>query len=165
MENPSHVQKQTVRKISTQSGIRLIGLWRTRPSTVGPRRPSGRQVAQGVLPLQAILIKLLTYCQSYVAKQQSKLTNWHPIMGWFKQPSDKRCGQSSHCSASCRLVTFSVALKGTGCSAKYVSSPIHNYCLTCPKPESNETQIPSPFRLPFHFLTFSLHRPFNHSLT
>ena len=149
-----------------------------------------------MLPLQAILIKLLTYCQSYVAKQQSKLTNWHPIMGWFKQPSDKRCGQSSHCSASCRLVTFSVALKGTGCSAKYVSRPIHShcsascrlvtfsvalkgtgcsakyvsrpihsYCLTCPKPESNETQIPSPFRLPFHFLTFSLHRPFNHSLT
>ena len=36
------------------------------------------------------MTKLLNYCHSYVAKKQSNLTNWHPVLGWFKQPSDER---------------------------------------------------------------------------
>lgn len=39
---------------------------------------------------QEVVTKLLSYCQSYIAKKQSNLTNWHPILGWFKQPSDER---------------------------------------------------------------------------
>ena len=39
---------------------------------------------------QEIITKILNYCQSYVAKKQSNLTNWHPILGWFKQSTDER---------------------------------------------------------------------------
>lgn len=39
---------------------------------------------------QEVVTKLLNYCQSYVAKKQSNLTNWHPVLGWFKQPTDDR---------------------------------------------------------------------------
>lgn len=41
-----------------------------------------------------IVTKLLHYCHSYVAKKQSNLTNWHPVLGWFKQPSDERLSSS-----------------------------------------------------------------------
>ncbi|XP_020631796.1 ubiquitin-protein ligase E3B-like isoform X1 [Orbicella faveolata] len=41
-----------------------------------------------------VVTKLLSYCQSYIAKKQSNLTNWHPILGWFKQPSDERLNNS-----------------------------------------------------------------------
>ncbi|KAL9980647.1 hypothetical protein ACROYT_G009257 [Oculina patagonica] len=41
-----------------------------------------------------VVTKLLNYCQSYVAKKQSNLTNWHPILGWFKQPTDDRLNNS-----------------------------------------------------------------------
>ena len=39
---------------------------------------------------QEIITKILNYCQSYVAKKQSNLTNWHPILGWFKQSTDEQ---------------------------------------------------------------------------
>lgn len=41
-----------------------------------------------------VVTKLLYYCQSYVAKKQSNLTNWHPVLGWFKQPTDERLNSS-----------------------------------------------------------------------
>lgn len=41
-----------------------------------------------------VVTKLLDYCQSYVAKKQSNLTNWHPVLGWFKQPTDDRLNSS-----------------------------------------------------------------------
>lgn len=41
-----------------------------------------------------VMTKLLNYCHSYVAKKQSNLTNWHPVLGWFKQPSDERLNTS-----------------------------------------------------------------------
>lgn len=41
-----------------------------------------------------IITKILNYCQSYVAKKQSNLTNWHPILGWFKQSTDEQLNNS-----------------------------------------------------------------------
>ncbi|XP_031572556.1 ubiquitin-protein ligase E3B-like [Actinia tenebrosa] len=41
-----------------------------------------------------VVSRVLLYCQSYVAKKQSSLTNWHPLLGWFKQNTDQRLNDS-----------------------------------------------------------------------
>ncbi|XP_032220444.2 ubiquitin-protein ligase E3B isoform X2 [Nematostella vectensis] len=45
---------------------------------------------KNLLDFVAVVTRLLLYCHSYVSKQQSNLTHWHPILGWFKQKSEPR---------------------------------------------------------------------------
>ncbi|XP_033627556.1 ubiquitin-protein ligase E3B-like [Asterias rubens] len=37
-----------------------------------------------------VTVSLLTHCQGYVGKKKSHTTQWHPVLGWFSQPTDHR---------------------------------------------------------------------------
>ncbi|XP_022103880.1 ubiquitin-protein ligase E3B-like [Acanthaster planci] len=47
-------------------------------------------LSSNVQTFTRVTVSLLTHCQSYVGKKMSLTTQWHPVLGWFSQPTDHR---------------------------------------------------------------------------
>lgn len=41
--------------------------------------------------------KVLIKCDEFVAKKKGSRSHWHPILGWYSEPLERRLIPSQHC--------------------------------------------------------------------